>query len=121
MANSGSSFPQLHHAAYSYPLIDNHAHPLLKAETRSALPFEGVISEAEGEALTQDAVNTLACLRAAKQLGKLYNLGEGASWEDVKIARDGIDYDVLCKACMEPTGIQCILIDDGLGEFLRCS
>lgn len=102
--------------ALTFPAIDNHAHPLLKAEHRNAFPFEGLISEATGPALLEDAVHTLACYRATQQLSKLYRLSPGEpSWEAVKHARQTVDYEVLCRACMTPTSIQCILIDDGLG------
>ena len=99
----------------SYPTIDNHAHALLKIENRDAIPFEGLVSEATGPALTEDAVHTLACYRATAQLGVLFGLGKDASWEDVKRRRKELEYDQLCRLCMEPTKIQCILIDDGLG------
>ncbi|TFK37638.1 amidohydrolase-domain-containing protein [Crucibulum laeve] len=108
-------YPQLHAAAFNHPAIDNHAHPLLAAAHRDALPFEGLISEAEGDSLTQDAVHTLACFRATAELRPLFGLGESATWDDIKAARARVDYTELCKRCMEPTGIQCILIDDGLG------
>jgi len=109
------SFPELFNAAFTHPAIDNHAHPLLRAQSRNALPFEGSISEAEGEALIKDAVHTLACLRATRQLAKLFGLAEHASWEDIKAHRASMDYMDLCKLCFKDTNIQCILIDDGLG------
>jgi len=108
-------FPNLHKAVYSQPAIDNHAHPLLREETRDRLAFEGVISEAQDEALIHDAPNTLACLRATKQLAMIYNLPYDASWEDVKIHRASMDYEALCKTCFKAAGIHSILMDDGLG------
>ncbi|PSR73001.1 hypothetical protein PHLCEN_2v11105 [Hermanssonia centrifuga] len=106
---------ELVRVALTYPAIDNHAHPLLKAEHRDAFDFEGLVSEASGPSLTEDAIHTLACYRATQQLGKLYRLTGESTWEAVKQARKTADYDALCRACMEPTRIQCILIDDGLG------
>lgn len=106
---------QLAKVALGYPAIDNHAHPLLKAEHRSIFHFEGLISEAHGTALTEDSVHTLACYRATQQLSQALGLKGEPTWEAVKQARDSMDYDVLCKTFMESTGIQCILIDDGLG------
>ncbi|KAF9230641.1 amidohydrolase 2 [Melanogaster broomeanus] len=107
---------QLAKAAFSYPAIDNHAHPFLTEKNRNAFPFEGLNSEATGEALTVDSHYTLACYRAAAQLSKLFGLkGDEANWESVKRKRETIDYAELCAMCMNPTGIQCILIDDGLG------
>lgn len=106
---------ELARVALSYPAIDNHAHPLLKAEHRSVFEFEGLISEATGDALTRDAIHTLACFRATSQLAQQLGLKGELTWEKVKEARETMDYDVLCKLFMDPTGIQCILIDDGLG------
>jgi hypothetical protein len=110
--SEGPRYPALYNAALTHPAIDNHAHPLLRSSCRSELPFEGVISEAEGAALTEDATHTLACFRTTRQLARLFGLGEDASWEDVKRHRDGMDYEELCRVCFE---IEVILIDDGLG------
>ena len=73
--------------ALTYPAIDNHAHPLLKAEHRNAFDFEGLISEANGRALTEDAVHTVACYRATHQLSKLYRLSADTTWDGLKQAR----------------------------------
>jgi hypothetical protein len=51
----------------NYPAIDNHAHPLLTAENRNRLAFEGLTSEAEGPAL-DDAVYTLPHSTARRDL-----------------------------------------------------
>jgi len=108
-------YPELYSVALTHPAIDNHAHPLLRPSYRFDLPFEGLISEAEGAALTLDAPHTLACFRATKQIARLFGLGSDASWEDVKRHRDGMDYEELCRLCFENSGIEVILIDDGLG------
>jgi hypothetical protein len=109
------SYPKLHETAFTYPAIDNHAHPLLRAQKRETIPFEGVISEAEGDALEKDAVHTLACYRATHQLADLFGM-TNVSWNEIKSKRSQLDYLDLCKRCMQPTGIQCILLDDGLGD-----
>ena len=111
--------PNLAKAAYTFPAIDNHTHPLLKEAFRDSLPFEGIISEANGTALTEHAPETLACYRATKQLSELF--GCDNEWEAVKDARKKLSYSQLCKSCLEPTGIQCVLLDDGLdGNDHRC-
>ncbi|KLO15252.1 hypothetical protein SCHPADRAFT_914510 [Schizopora paradoxa] len=97
---------------FTYPAVDNHAHPLLKASHKDHFPFEGVLSEATGEALKEDSINSLACYRATKQLAKLFDCEN--DWEAVKTKRDGMDYEELCNLCMKSTGIQCLLLDDGL-------
>ncbi|KAI8972603.1 amidohydrolase-domain-containing protein, partial [Trametes punicea] len=107
---------ELSRVVFFYPAIDNHAHPFLREERKEAVPFEGLISEASGEKASKDATYTVACYRATAQLAKLFGLGPDADWETVKEYRNGIPYDYLCRICMAPTRIQCILIDDGLGS-----
>ncbi|KAG7087501.1 hypothetical protein E1B28_013462 [Marasmius oreades] len=101
-------------AAFNFPVIDNHAHPLLKSEYRDKFPFESLISEASGNALTQDAPYTLACFRATAQLAPLLDLDENVTWDDVKARRAEIPYLALCKRFMVSCQIQCLLLDDGL-------
>ncbi|KAJ7224341.1 amidohydrolase 2 [Mycena pura] len=109
-------YPELQEACQYYPAIDNHAHPLLKEEHRDRFDFEGLISEAQGSALAVDAVHTLACRRAVPQLAAVLNL-QNATWESIKAARAKLPYSDLCNLFMHPsvTGIQCMLLDDGLG------
>ena len=104
---------ELRRVAFTFPAIDNHAHSLLRAESRGDPLYEGLISEAEDDAL-KDAVQTLAAYRATRQLAELFGLPKDSSWEDVKAKRSEYDYLDLCKLSFRPTGIQCILIDDGL-------
>ncbi|KAH9057600.1 amidohydrolase-domain-containing protein [Lactarius vividus] len=101
------------HICEDYPAIDNHAHPLLTAENRNRLAFEGLTSEAEGPAL-EDAVYTLPHSIAMRDLARLYGLPRHTSWDDIKKHRAARPYDDLCRLCFEKTNIQCILIDDGL-------
>ncbi len=96
-----------------YPAIDNHAHPLLTAENRNRLAFEGLTSEAEGPALN-DAVYTLPHSTARRDLARLYGLPPHTSWEDIKEHRALRSYDDLCRLCFDTAKIQCVLIDDGL-------
>ncbi|EIW56717.1 uncharacterized protein TRAVEDRAFT_127334 [Trametes versicolor FP-101664 SS1] len=113
-----SDISELSRVVFSYPAIDNHAHAFLREEYKDSTPFEGLITEANlntDQALC-DAASTLACFRATAQLAKLYGLGADADWETVKRFRSQVSYDQLCRSCMAPTHIQCILIDDGLGS-----
>lgn len=106
---------ELARVALTYPAIDNHAHPLLAEIYRDAYPFEGLISEASpGSGLSHDATTTLACYRATLQLAKLYG-SNTEQWEEIKQIRSTVDYATLCRLCMQPTRIQCLLLDDGLG------
>lgn len=109
-------YPELGHATFTHPAIDNHAHPMLTEKNRNAFPLEGIISEANGDALTHDSRYTLAGYRAVGQLTKLFRLkGVEPTWDALKSKRDETDYVDLCNMCFKPTGIQCILFDDGLG------
>lgn len=113
------AFPLLYKAAFRQPAIDNHAHPLLREDMKDSLPFEGVFSEATGDAL-KDAPYTMATYRGMKQLASLYGLGDAgkATWEELKTFRKGLDYLDLCKRCFQEAGIRCVLMDDGLGGSL---
>ena len=109
-------YPELANAALTYPVIDNHAHPLLAEKNRNAFPLEGVISEASDDALARDSRYTLASYRATAQLYKLFGLKGGEpTWDALRNRRDDTDYVDLCNMCFKPTGIQCLLLDDGLG------
>lgn len=98
-----------------YPAIDNHAHPLLSSANKNALPLEGIISEASGDALINDAPHTLAFFRGTGQLEQLFRMPICyRSWDDVKGKRTSMDYIELCRLCFDKSNIQCILMDDGL-------
>ncbi|KAL4072268.1 amidohydrolase 2 [Scleroderma citrinum] len=107
-------YRELARATFAYPAIDNHAHPFLAEKNRDVFAFEGINSEASGDALI-DSIRSLACYRSTVQLAKLFGLkGDDADWDGVKKKRASLAYEELCRVCMKPSGIQCILIDDGL-------
>jgi hypothetical protein len=66
--------------------------------------------------LTKDALHAPPCLRATRQLAKLFGLDRNASWEDIKAHRASLDYMDLCNLCFKDTNIQSIFIDDGLSD-----
>lgn len=102
----------------SYPLIDNHAHNLLREEEAHGnehYPFESITSEAQGHALQEHVQSTLAHVRAVKQLAELLKCP--ASLEDVKAARyEWVvrDYDSFIRTCF--AGTHALLLDDGLPQ-----
>ncbi|TFK19377.1 amidohydrolase 2 [Coprinopsis marcescibilis] len=104
----------LHRTVFQCPAIDNHCHPLLLGAHCDAFPFEGLISEAHGDAL-EDSVNTIACLRASKELASLFGLQKGTNWDEIKAHRRKLDYSDLCQLSFQGTNINCLLLDDGLG------
>ncbi|KAJ7252723.1 amidohydrolase 2 [Mycena haematopus] len=109
-------YPELQKACQFYPAIDNHAHPILAEQHRDRFEFEGLISEAQGSALTIDSVHTLACKRAVPQLSAILRI-QNPTWDAIKAVRSQLRYSDLCSIFMHPavTGIQCLLLDDGLG------
>jgi len=102
-------------AVQSTPIIDNHAHPLLKLESVHRHAFESITSEARGDALFHNWAS-LAHLRAVRQLAKLH--GCEPTWEAVVNASEGKrtpgEYDEHIGKCFR--GIHTVLVDDGLGS-----
>lgn len=94
------------------PIIDNHAHPLLKPEALSRHPLMSITTEASGDAI-HAASTSLSHLRAIKQLAHVLDCGQ--TWEAVVAAveQKRIDeYDDWVSECLD--GIETILVDDGL-------
>ncbi|KAL2354279.1 developmental protein-like protein fluG [Cryomyces antarcticus] len=96
------------------PVIDNHAHNLLRPTELGTYAFETITTEAHGEAL-KDTFKSLSHIRAARQLRELYGCDAAASWDEVVAKRAQVlkdDSNGLIKRCLE--GTHCILMDDGL-------
>lgn len=97
------------------PIVDNHAHPLLRLKAVTKHSFESIVSEAAGDALSS-SWSTLAQMRAVRQLAELH--GCEATWEAVVSAseskRTADAYDTWMRRCL--SGIETILVDDGLGN-----
>lgn len=114
-----ATLEDLRNTIWNYPMIDNHAHPLLLPPYQKTREFESVVSEAHGEALGQ-SVDTLAHYRAVKQLAQLYECEE--DWEEIKTKRREKQaapvYSDTITTCFE--GIQCLLLDDGLDKPNHC-
>lgn len=113
---SQSSLDELKHLIDTIPVIDNHAHNILRPHQLASHDFLIITTEATGEAL-EDAPKSLAHLRAQRQLKKLYDLPASSSWSEIKEKRLKLvseDADALHKKCFE--GTQTLLIDDGLDD-----
>lgn len=94
------------------PIIDNHAHPLLKPESLTKYPLISITTEASGDAI-HAAHTSLAHIRGVKQLAHVLDCGH--SWEAVVAAieqRRIEDYEDWVSECLD--GIETILVDDGL-------
>lgn len=103
---------------FSFPIIDNHAHNLLREEEahgNTDYPFESVTSEAQGHALQEHVQSTLAHIRAIRQLAEFYDCPP--TLHDVKARRYNCamtDYDGLIRKCLQ--GTHALLLDDGLPQ-----
>ncbi|KAE8377169.1 hypothetical protein BDV26DRAFT_264309 [Aspergillus bertholletiae] len=102
----------------THPLIDNHAHNLLKQEDAcnyAKYPFEQIISEAQESALC-NAPSSLSFHRAVTQLSALYRC-DSSDWNQVKAVRDAWvqrDYEGLIRQCLQ--GTHTLLLDDLLTD-----
>ena len=99
-------------AIHRTPIIDNHAHPLLRPASLGKHPLLAVATEAHGPAL-ESSRRSLAHARATRQLSRV--LGCQPTWEAVERAvadRRRGDYEAWIARCLE--GIECVLVDDGL-------
>ncbi|KAH7137004.1 hypothetical protein B0J13DRAFT_560383 [Dactylonectria estremocensis] len=103
-------------AVWATPIIDNHAHPLLRPAVGYLMPMLSITTEAEGSALDA-TITSLSHLRAVKQLAGA--LGCEPTWKSVSTALDRIredtdTYEKWIKTCL--AGIHSILVDDYLGN-----
>ncbi|KAI0456533.1 amidohydrolase-domain-containing protein [Xylaria acuta] len=96
------------------PIIDHHAHPLLKSEFMGDHPLLSIATEAYGDALAHTS-SSLAHIRAVKQLAQI--LGCEPTWDAVasNIAQKRATApQTWVQQCLD--GIETILVDDGLGS-----
>ncbi|KAK3942308.1 hypothetical protein QBC46DRAFT_78770 [Diplogelasinospora grovesii] len=101
-------------AVRTTPIIDNHAHPLLKQEALGKHPLISITTEATGEAIDA-ATTSLPHLRGVRQLAQVLKCGY--TWEAVvaAIEQRRLDSpDDWAAQCL--TGIETILLDDGLDD-----
>ena len=98
------------------PIIDNHAHNLLRYDKLETYSLLTATTEAQGKALL-DTPRSLSHLRAVKQLRELYGCPKDTTWDDLMEKRRELleaDPDLLTTRCLE--GIHAILIDDGIND-----
>ncbi|KAF2769119.1 glutamine synthetase/guanido kinase [Teratosphaeria nubilosa] len=109
-----SSISELKELIRSHPLVDNHAHNILRSGQLKSADFLTSTTEATGDALG-DNHRSLAHIRAARQLRSLYDLPPDADWATTLGKRTELierDPKSLMRKCF--AGTQTILIDDGL-------
>ncbi|KAI8944297.1 amidohydrolase-domain-containing protein [Xylaria longipes] len=115
MANSRQpeQYDLLNRVIDTTPIIDNHAHPLLKGEFMSDHPLLSIATEADGDALEHTS-SSLAHVRAVKQLAQI--LGCKQTWDAVASSianKRATSSQAWIQQCLD--GIETILVDDGLG------
>ncbi|ROW00776.1 hypothetical protein VMCG_06527 [Cytospora schulzeri] len=94
------------------PIVDNHAHPLLKPDALAKHPLLSITTEASGDAI-HAASTSLSHLRGIKQLAHVLDCAQ--TWEAVVAAieqRRILDYEDWISECLN--GIETVLVDDGL-------
>ncbi|UZP35905.1 hypothetical protein NXS19_003721 [Fusarium pseudograminearum] len=104
----------LRRVIYTTPIIDHHAHPLLKLIAIRKHPLLSIATEANGDAIG-DSKTSLAHLRAVKLLSR--HLGTEPTWDAVEAAvirKQKGNYDEWIRTCL--SGIENILVDDLLGD-----
>lgn len=109
---SRAQLNELIRVIHKTPIIDNHAHPLLKPEALAKYPLISITTEATGDAI-HAAFTSLSHLRGVKQLAHVLDCAQ--TWEAVVAAieqRRLEDYDDWISECLD--GIETILVDDGL-------
>ena len=111
-----TSLDELKRVIQTHPIVDNHAHNLLRPSGLRTHDVLTITTEASGDAL-EDATKPLSHIRAVRQLRALYDLPNDADWAAISGKRIELierDPDALMKRCLE--GTQTILIDDGLPD-----
>lgn len=107
-----SQLAEVKKAIRKCPIIDNHAHSLLKPEALTKHPLISITTEAAGDAI-HATFTSLAHIRGVKQLAHVLDCAH--TWEAVVAAieqRRIDDYDDWISECLD--GIETILVDDGL-------
>ena len=116
MGDKEQTLTELQDAIKKSPIIDNHAHNLLRADRQDAYSFLGSLTEAQGDA-QNDYPHSLAAYRALKQLRDLYGCHDTATWDELLGKRSSIltaDPDHFNTICL--ADIHTILIDDGIDD-----
>lgn len=115
-AEQALSLEDLRSVVRTCPVIDNHAHNLLRSSKLKTYDFLSSTTEAQGDAL-EDTPRSLSHLRAARQLRELYGCSDDATWNDLMKRRQELlddDPDGLIGKCLE--GTHTILMDDGIND-----
>ena len=91
--------------------VDQHAHPVLKAE--SELPFAAAFTEATDPSIWErDTPHGLFYRRSVKQVAKLYRCA--ARDVDLLTVRKRLDLTARTALCLQESHLKTLLLDDGM-------
>ncbi len=94
------------------PIIDHHAHNLLKPEIASQYPYTRSFTEADDEQLINNHAHTTLCYRRSiRDVSTL--LGCEAQSASILRQRDKLGLEKLTRLCFEGGKIESIILDDG--------
>jgi predicted TIM-barrel fold metal-dependent hydrolase len=95
------------------PIIDHHAHNLLKPEIASQYPYTRSFTEADDEQLIKNHTHTTLCYRRSiRDISTL--LGCEAKESAILRQREKLGLEKLTRLCFEQGKIASIILDDGL-------
>ncbi len=96
----------------SLPLLDQHAHNLLRAEHVGPLTFQQAFTEGHDPAMAQEQVReTIALRRGVREVAEV--LGCEPTLERVVEARAALPLEALARRYFAASGISTLLLDDG--------
>ncbi len=94
------------------PIIDQHAHNLLRPEHTRAFAYPSAFTEGYAiEVVTHHVQETLFFRRSMREIAEL--LGCEPRLEAILEAREQLGFEQLARRCFEASGFQAILMDDG--------
>lgn len=103
--------PTLREEILQLKAVDQHAHPVLKAE--SELPFAAAFTEAtDPVSWERDTPHGLFYRRSIRQLAKLYRCA--ARDVEVLAVRKRVDLTARTALCLQESNLKALLLDDGL-------
>jgi predicted TIM-barrel fold metal-dependent hydrolase len=103
----------------SLPIVDQHAHNVLRPEAAAGRPYPAAFTEGyDPEVIERHARHTLFYRRSLREIGAL--LGCAPDEEAILARRQGLGLERLTELCFRTAGLEAVLLDDGFlrGEIL---
>src|SRR5437764_8717655 len=94
------------------PLVDQHAHNLLRPEQVGLTTFQAAFTEGyDPEIVGHHVRDTLFFRRSLREVASL--LGCDADLGSVQAARERLGFEELARQCFAASGLEAVLLDDG--------